>query len=615
MKKKYVISIIFILGFTSVYGQSSLYKRFSYVGEPSSAGFRVVGNLKSAMAPTGGGYTNYSTGTRTITYARTVKGWRYGVVNANGRLVIGLRFNSVYVIGTEATVKKNNKTKIINLKEIKDPLEKVYSKYDYVGDLWKGLAVVKTGDKYGFIDGKGKEVIAPTYDWLSSKAETYIAAKKGDKWGFITRDNKVAVEFNYEQTALVILESYIVNNEFLLQKHDGKWGYTDPTGQFKSNFEYDTIVVNGGGIFPSPVKKNNLWGLVDFRSEQGERLPPTYDSIGFLKDTRHQHLAMVKKDGKYSYINNRGKLMAPLSKKGDIVFCPEGGAFLAKSNGKFGFVIRYPENEILFDLDSATCDNTRDGYFVIRNGVRGRYDNGQLHPLSKTDAYYITEDFNLKEQYDKMEKYRFYPGNLNYALVHKNGKMGSIDRAGNQIVSATYDDVGGSFLNMKYNRDNLYEDFTTIPPNAGIFTSVKIKGKWGVVNEKNQFLVQPVYDKIKLYSVHTYRDAVTFSVFAIITKDGLQGLVDMQGDILIKPIYEKVYDGVGNYPFAGVDAAAVKKDGKWGYINKKGQTILPFQYEYANHFEIRTYGKEKILARVKLKGKSFYINLKGKRVK
>ena len=67
------------------------------------------------------------------------------------------------------------------------------------------------------------------------------------------------------------------------------------------------------------------------------------------------------------------------------------------------------------------------------------------------------------------------------------------------------------------------------------------------------------------------------------------------------PIYDDVW-------LFSEGLAAVKKQGKWGFIDKAGKQIIPFRYEAANTFS-------QGVVRVKLSGKFFYINKKDECVK
>jgi len=49
-----------------------------------------------------------------------------------------------------------------------------------------------------------------------------------------------------------------------------------------------------------------------------------------------------------------------------------------------------------------------------------------------------------------------------------------------------------------------------------------------------------------------------------------------------------------------------EENGKWGFIDKSGATVIPFKYDFGESF---SKGK----AKVEINGKSFYINKKGER--
>ena len=53
--------------------------------------------------------------------------------------------------------------------------------------------------------------------------------------------------------------------------------------------------------------------------------------------------------------------------------------------------------------------------------------------------------------------------------------------------------------------------------------------------------------------------------------------------------------------------AAVKKDGKWGFINSRGNVAIPIVYDKASHF----FADKKS---VSLGNESFYIDREGQRV-
>ncbi|MBK8953641.1 MAG: WG repeat-containing protein [Chitinophagaceae bacterium] len=72
-------------------------------------------------------------------------------------------------------------------------------KYEDANVFSDGLASVKLGGKWGFVDSKGKEVIALQYEDAKHFEEGYAAAKQNGKWGVINKENKLIVGFIYDE--------------------------------------------------------------------------------------------------------------------------------------------------------------------------------------------------------------------------------------------------------------------------------------------------------------------------------------------------------------------------------------------------------------------------------
>ncbi len=76
-----------------------------------------------------------------------------------------------------------------------------------------------------------------------------------------------------------------------------------------------------------------------------------------------------------------------------------------------------------------------------------------------------------------------------------------------------------------------------------------------------------------------YEDARLFvdGTYAAVKKDGKWGFIDSKGKMAIEPQYEDAKSFSNGL-------AAVKKDGKWGYINEKNETAIDFQFEDVRNF-------------------------------
>lgn len=100
----------------------------------------------------------------------------------------------------------------------------------------------------------------------------------------------------------------------------------------------------------------------------------------------------------------------------------------------------------------------------------------------------------------------------------------------------------------------------------------------------------------------TYRQAADFCQRTLENKDNYvlkTDIPDFSWEI------EPIYDGFVPDTIFACGLASVKKDGKYGYINKKGKKVIPFEYD-------RTYDFSDGVGRVEKDGKIGYIGTNGK---
>lgn len=83
--------------------------------------------------------------------------------------------------------------------------------------------------------------------------------------------------------------------------------------------------------------------------------------------------------------------------------------------------------------------------------------------------------------------------------------------------------------------------------------------------------------------------------------DGKWGFIDKSGNIVIPANYDSLYVGF-NDGLAGVEI-----DGKWGMIDKTGKIVIPIQYDQPFSF----YND---VAEVELNGETFSIDKQGNRL-
>lgn len=73
-------------------------------------------------------------------------------------------------------------------------------KYEELQDFKLGLAAVRQGEKWGFINTKNEVVIPIIYDSLLDFEESGLAnVRQGEKWGWINRKNEVVIPIIYDE--------------------------------------------------------------------------------------------------------------------------------------------------------------------------------------------------------------------------------------------------------------------------------------------------------------------------------------------------------------------------------------------------------------------------------
>ena len=167
---------------------------------------------------------------------------------------------------------------------------------------------------------------------------------------------------------------------------------------------------------------------------------------------------------------------------------------------------------------------------------------------------------------------RAFPSGDSLARAKRNGSWGFIDKTGIEIIP------------FKYEAVSAFSD--------GV-ASFKRSGHWGLLDRTGREIVAPRFqERLEL------ADGADHTVGRI---DGVSYIIGKSGSILRSPQFEYI-----SHIFSE-NLAIAKKDGKYGYIDSTGRTVIEFKFE--NAFEFR-YG----LARVQLNQSIVFINRQGEAV-
>ena len=244
---------------------------------------------------------------------------------------------------------------------------------------------------------------------------------------------------------------------------------------------------------------------------------------------------------------------------------------------------------------------------------RLNFGDGMVYDRDNTDntacvraVRTVTDNSAFSQTNTELEKKQLNPTNnkanddLNSKITDFNRQIGSAEIVKSKYKVGAYineNDIieriglGGIYwgikINGKWGITNtqrvlqvpiIYDD---IKPNyVGDIFRVVYNGKYGYINPRGNFIIPPLYDEISLFLSSTRYDTdksqwIPSHLNSDITayRVGDQwGYIDINGKLITDAIFSDAYSFVSN-------VAPVKKDGKWGLINRSGFPIIPIIFK------------------------------------
>lgn len=169
--------------------------------------------------------------------------------------------------------------------------------------------------------------------------------------------------------------------------------------------------------------------------------------------------------------------------------------------------------------------------------VKGHYDKSQDAWISE-DPFYETVYFEGSD-FASIRRLVDNEDEPNMGLINKQGKI---------VVSTKYSGVSVGFTDG--------------------FCQVASGRNWGMVNDKGEEILKPVYGDVTAEKDGIFR----------ISKDSKYGFADKTGKILVEPKYESVdYAGNGLFFF-------MKEPARWGLKNFKEEVIVQPEFTFTQDF-------------------------------
>lgn len=435
----------------------------------------------------------------------------------------------------------------------------------------------------GCVDASGEFVIPMDYTDLRLEGMRLIACQKnasGFVYGVISLKNELIIPIIYKSI------KSLGTLRFAAENTSGKFALFTENGKALTNFDIDKIADFDNGV--SIFEQQALLGLLnrngeiiakaqyyDFEvNEHGEligQLPNEWKwidaSTGEVKNTLHaNHISSL----------NNGTLLVS-NRNGTALFNQE----LQQQTDFYTKI--YPS--ILPEL------------FVARNTKTGiiKKDGSVVLPLA-FDSIIVDKRFVFAR---KLKQWQIYAHNgkllsdrgyeqidLAKSLIHVKRKSywGALKENGKELVACVYDSI-------------LYSNETHL--------SIKFKGSYGIIDWQEQWLVSPQRLPLVLVNQDRYivkdgnlltlkdfnhqvyyftNNPISISAAGLLEKTSIGELWQVTFTGIVTKLQQVGTNEVSNIEEEHEGYRAIKKDGKWGFVDALGRLRIPNRYDKVLHF-------------------------------
>ena len=428
-------------------------------------------------------------------------------------------------------------------------------------------------NKWGVIDSNGDNVIDPSY------AEMIIVPNSKNDVFLCTYD----VDYDNNTYKTKALNS---ENKEIFTEYDYVEAISNKDEN--NNLWYENDVVR--------VKKSGLYGLIDLSGK--ELLQCEYDKIEALEGV--QNTFKITKDGKVGIADNKGNvLITPSYVEITSLDKDKSQGFIVKnSDGKYGIVDTANKQVLETKYDAVEKIYRNDYYVVTENGkqevvkkdgniaLSGNYDkieailqnpeNGIIYKQKeKYGIMNLSGAVVIKPEYEKLKE-----GASGSIIAKKDSKYGIIDLQGNQKVEFKYQNLSyNEKADLYIAEDDQYEneilDSNYQVKQTGYLIELNTDKGYMELNQNNSYK----YYNFKFEEQNVANIFTSNTLFAS-KKDGKYGFVDKNGKTVVDYIFDDV-TSQNSYGYAGI-----KKDGKWGAIDKDGKVVKEPTYNLDDYLKI-----------------------------
>ena len=510
-----------------------------------------------------------------IEYNIIEKDGSYGVIDGDGNIVVEPTYNVIQIPNPSKPLficmsNYNTETKEYETKVLNEKREQIITGYSNV----QAIPTDSTADGVPY-------------------ENTVLKYKKDGKYGIISTEGEEITEPIYEDISAVTYKEGM-----LLVKENGKYGVININGKVVIKPEYDNITVDNyydaetkyqktGFIVCNINEEGYRYGYVDYRGKK--ILDTIYTEIERVTEIENEDdiYVIAYKDGQAGLLKNK-KVVLNYEYE-EIMYYSYNDVFIVQRNGKQGIADRNGNIKI----DTKYTNMSFGGIYVNVTDENNESKILDLNGNEVTDGYVAkmpTQDGMHYIVYDEEGIYKIIDnnGNIvidkqytnieeignNYYIVANNRNNGIIDLSGKSLVELKYNSIV-KIDNTELLQANISETSTVSLINKNMEVVVTMDDANMDIEDGYIRLYSENENKYFDYTGKELKAEEVFpnnNIYAS-EKDGKWGFVDKNGNTVIENKYDMVTE-LNEYGFAGI-----KEDGKWGIVNSEGKIIQEPTYE------------------------------------
>lgn len=370
-------------------------------------------------------------------------------------------------------------------------------------------------------------------------------------WGYIDITGQTVIEPRFS-----LASSFDSETKLALVKYNGKFGYINTQGVFQIEAIYDDADCFSNGI--APIAIGTLWGYID--SSGKTIVEPQFEAAYSFNPFG---LARFKLGGLNGYVDREGVIVIPAQYKTSYGFQDSGITQFVNEEGLIGVIDS--KNTVLispkFKYLSLFEDGLAYALIYVEENLDPIYDNHDFYGIVNTKG-----EFVVKPQFNYLNRFIDGLARVRTTVTAAGGKYGFINTSGKLVI-----DLGVSWV---YPGEMI----------EGLFSYKDQNNQWAFYDRNNKKVISTKIDIIEPDSPYWVKSIGDFSNGMVWFQiDNKIGYMNRNGDRVYDDQFESISDGgflVCSFTKDGF--AIVRKDGKFGVIDKTGNIVIELKYQGIN---------------------------------